>query len=143
VSSVALDRFVEETKELLEPELARFGAVLDVKLDYAGNARFDAGKIRRALWNLARNAAQSGAKKIVWQFARTGEYLVLECCDARPGVPSDLTARLLDALAGQSAWNEAGMGLAIAKKIVDAHCGHIQVKSDTGHGTVFRIELPF
>jgi signal transduction histidine kinase len=137
VNSLSLARFVDETRELLEPELSRFGASLGVQADYLGSARFDASKLQRVLLNLARNAGQAGAKKFLLKITRYGEYLVFECSDTGPGMSAEDRALLFDPT------RTRGLGLAIAKTIIDAHCGHIHVKSDSGHGTVFRIELPF
>jgi two-component system sensor histidine kinase FlrB len=139
---VPLPRFVEETRELLEPELSRYGATLEIVGECAGSARFDPGKIQRVLWNLARNAGQAGAKKFTWKLERAGEYLVFECADTGPGLPHELTGRLFEPFASFGASRGTGLGLSMAKKIVDAHCGRIHVKSDLGRGTVFRIELP-
>lgn len=152
-----LPRFIEEARELLEPELARFGATLEVETEYTGQARLDANKIKRVLWTLAGVAGQAGAKKITWKVSRGGEYLVFQCHATGPGMPDDLVERLDDALAdkplrrGRSSGAPSdprygdgfGAGLAMAKKIIDAHCGHILVKSEPRHGTVVRIELPF
>ena len=137
-----LSRFVEETRELLEPELLRLGATLEVQGDFEGTARFDAGKIKRVLWNLARNAGQAGAKKFTWKLEREGEYLVFECADTGPGIPHEMNGRLFEAFASFGKPRGTGLGLSMAKTIVDAHCGRIHVKSGVGRGTVFRIELP-
>jgi len=138
-----LERFVKETRELLEPELASFGTALEIHGECAGTARFDARKIQRVLWNLARNAGQAGAKTFTWKLEREGEYLVFECADTGSGIPQEISARLFEPLANFGKARGTGLGLSMAKTIVDAHCGRIQVKSDLGRGTVFRIELPF
>ena len=139
---LTLASFVEETRELLELELSRFGATLEIQGDCAGTGRFDAGKIKRVLWNLARNAGQAGAKKFTWKLERAGEYLVFECADTGPGIPQEMNGRLFEPFASHGKPKGTGLGLSMAKKIVDAHCGRIHVKSDLGRGTVFRIELP-
>jgi signal transduction histidine kinase len=143
VDRLPLSRFVEETRELLEPELARFGASLEIHGDCEGSARFDATKIKRVLWNLARNAGQAGAKKFIWKVERAGEYMVFECSDTGPGIPQEMDGKLFEPFAGFGKPSGSGLGLSIAKSIIDAHCGRIHVKSDQGNGTVFRIELPF
>jgi signal transduction histidine kinase len=138
-----LSRFVEETRELLEPELARYGATLEIHGDCDGNARFDASKIKRVLWNLARNAGQAGAKKFIWKLERAGEYMVFECSDTGPGIPHEMDGKLFEPFASYGKPSGSGLGLSMAKSIIDAHCGRIHVKSDMSTGTVFRIELPF
>lgn len=142
VDRMPLARFVEETRELLEPELARLGATLEIHGDCEGTARFDAKKIKRVLWNLACNAGEAGAKKFIWKVERAGEYVVFECSDTGPGIPRELEGKLFEPFASHGKAAGSGLGLAMAKSIIDAHCGRIQVKSDVGNGTVFRIELP-
>jgi len=142
VDRLPLSRFVEETRELLEPELARFGAALEIHGDCEGTARFDAKKIKRVLWNLACNAGEAGAKKFIWKVERSGEYVVFECADTGPGIPHEMEGKLFEPFASHGKAAGSGLGLSMAKAIIDAHCGRIQVKSEAGNGTVFRIELP-
>jgi signal transduction histidine kinase len=141
VRSVQLQSFSEEVRELLAPELERSGTRLEIKLEYAGAARFDAAKLRRVLWDLARNAAQSGAKQFSWTIERAGEYLIFECLDDGSGLSSTSRPRPLDWVAGSDP-AAGGLGLAIAKTIVDAHCGRLHMSTGASQGTLFRIELP-
>jgi signal transduction histidine kinase len=142
IRQVQLPRFVEEVRELLVPELERFSTKLEVNAEYTGTARFDATKVKRVLWNLARNSCQAGADKFAWRIARQGEQLLFECADTGPGIPPAAQARLFQSFASHATAEGTGLGLAMTKKIIDAHCGRIFVNSDPGHGTVFRIELP-
>lgn len=143
IDRLPLSRFVEETRELLEPELARFGATLEIHGDCEGSARFDSSKIKRVLWNLARNAGQAGAKKFIWKLERAGEYLVFECSDTGPGIPQEMDGKLFQPFVSYGKATGSGLGLSMAKTIIDAHCGRIHVKSSADSGAVFRIELPF
>jgi signal transduction histidine kinase len=142
VRSVQLIPFIDEVREMLQPEVARAGATLQIGVEYTGPARFDETKLKRVLWNLARNACQAGAKQFRWAIKREGEYLVFECSDTGPGIPEAMDGRLFESFATHGKAEGTGLGLAMAKKIIDAHCGRIQVKSDAGQGAIFRIELP-
>jgi signal transduction histidine kinase len=142
IRSVELPRFVEEVREMLSPEVASFSATLEVQSDYSGPARFDESKLKRMLWDLARNACEAGADKFVWRIARAGEQLVFECSDSGPGVPKALEGQLFEPFSTQGKSEASGLGLAMAKKIVDAHCGRIHVNPNPPNGTAFRIEIP-
>jgi signal transduction histidine kinase len=144
IRSVQLPRFVAEVREMLQPEVESFSAKLEIQSDYDGPARFDENKLKRLLWDLARNACEAGADKFVWRIARAGEQLVFECTDGGPGVSG---ARVIDgqtfeAFSSHGKSAAAGLGLAMAKKIVDAHCGRIEVNQNPQNGTAFRIEIP-
>ena len=142
VRPVQLSRFVQDVRELLAPELQRASCTLQIDAEYAGTARFDEGKLMRVLWSLARNACQAGADKFVWRSSRAGEQLLFECADNGRGIPVAAQAQLFESFVTHEHATGSGLGLAMAKKIVDAHCGRMYVSSDRGHGSVFRIELP-
>ena len=66
--------------------------------------------------------------------------------DTGPRIPSEIRQRLFERF---TQWNvngaapgSAGLGLAIAKEIVEAHAGRIFVDSKVGNGTCFTVELP-
>jgi signal transduction histidine kinase len=140
--NVQLPRFVDEVREMLLPEVAGFSAQLDIQSEYSGPARFDEHKLKRVLWDLARNACQAGADKVALRVARAGETLLFECTDTGPGISKVIEGRLFESFATHGKSEATGLGLAMAKKIVDAHCGRISVNSTPPNGTVFRIEIP-
>jgi two-component system OmpR family sensor kinase len=76
-----------------------------------------------------------------------GTWAVLIVCDTGPGIaPEDLPhifERYYRAAQGRARSRQGtGLGLAIARMIVQAHGGDIEVKSELGTGTCFRVWLP-
>jgi two-component system, NtrC family, sensor histidine kinase KinB len=75
-----------------------------------------------------------------------GDLVRLQVSDTGPGVAPEIRDHLFERYAQ---WNSngaepgsAGLGLAIAKEIVEAHGGRIFVESTVGEGTCFTVELP-
>jgi signal transduction histidine kinase len=72
---------------------------------------------------------------------------VLEVSDKGPGIAAEHLPRLFDRFyridaARGPATGHSGLGLAIAKAIIDNHQGTIEVESVVGQGTLFRVKLP-
>ncbi len=80
--------------------------------------------------------------------ATVGVEMELSISDTGPGIPGEALPRLFDRfyqVDSSRAGGEghgAGLGLAIAREIVEAHGGRISVRSELGHGTTFVIHLP-
>ncbi|HKU44298.1 MAG TPA: ATP-binding protein [Polyangiales bacterium] len=144
IRKVYLDKFIAEVRDMLVAEVARFGVQLEVQVDYDGMARFDESKLKRVIWNLARNACEAMGQggTFRWTISRTADQLVFECTDTGPGIPKAMEGRLFESFATHGKASGTGLGLAMAKKIVDAHCGRISVTSPPGQGATFRIEIP-
>jgi len=71
----------------------------------------------------------------------------LEVADTGIGIPADELPHIFEEFfrgeaARKTALHGTGLGMAIAKRVVDRHGGHIGVESKVGRGTTFRVALP-
>jgi len=106
--------------------------------------RADAGQLRRALLNLARNAAaamQGRAGDVVLAASAAPGRVRLEVRDRGPGVPADLRDKIFTPFF-TTREKGTGLGLAFVREIVRDHGGDVTVADAPGGGAVFRIELP-
>jgi len=103
----------------------------------------DPEQLAHALLNLVLNACKampSGGRLSVRARAE-GQKVVVEVGDTGVGIPPEDLERIFDPF--YSGFGEgAGLGLPLARRIVEAHGGAIRVRSELGQGTVFTIELP-
>jgi two-component system, NtrC family, sensor histidine kinase AtoS len=67
--------------------------------------------------------------------------VIVDVCDSGPGVPPDVADRMFNPFFTTKAQG-SGLGLAVVRKIVDAHEGRIDMTSTPGEGTCFRVTLP-
>jgi signal transduction histidine kinase len=142
VRDIAVERFVDEVREIVEPDLRRFGAVLERGALAEGRFRVDPGKLRRVVANLARNAGEAGARRVVLQVSRAEDAFVLEVADDGPGIHEEVRERLFQPFATFGKPGGTGLGLAMALRVVEAHGGTIEAVAGEGPGAVFRITLP-
>ena len=109
----------------------------------------DAGRLGQVLDNLLSNALKftpPGGRVAVRLF-QAGDGVHVEVADTGMGISKDDQNHLFDRFfrtteATSSAIQGTGLGLAIAAAIVEAHGGSIDVESEVGFGTTFRIVLP-
>jgi signal transduction histidine kinase len=62
--------------------------------------------------------------------------------DAGSGIPAELLPHIFDRFVKAADSGGAGLGLAIAKSLVEAHGGEISADSSPGRGTTIRFVLP-
>ena len=110
--------------------------------------------IRHALQNLIGNAAKYGMEGGNWigVFASTTRdkepaMVEIRVADRGPGIPEDEQKHIFEPFfrgrrAVQDQIHGAGLGLNLAKKIVEAHGGSIRVKSEPMKGTEFIVRIP-
>lgn len=107
---------------------------------------FDPQLLARVLRHLLENAARYSppGSRIVLRSKRDAARLQFSVEDNGPGVdPIDLPLIFEKFYRGKkSAGKGTGMGLAIARAIVEAHGGEIEVTSTPGHGATFRFWIP-
>ena len=101
------------------------------------------------LGNLVSNALRytSEGGHIVLSAHRQAQQVVLSVEDSGAGIAPDVLPRVFErfyrADAARQSESESGLGLAIAKSLVEAHGGTIVVKSEgVGKGSTFAVCLP-
>ncbi|MGA7979829.1 MAG: ATP-binding protein [Chromatiaceae bacterium] len=108
----------------------------------------DIGLIERVLENLLDNALEHtpGGGAVQVQVERADGGVSLDVRDSGRGIPAADLPRIFERTyrAGHDRYDpqHGGLGLAIAKRILDLHGVPIEVKSDPGQGTSFRFVLP-
>jgi signal transduction histidine kinase len=104
----------------------------------------DAERLRRVFENLLFNSIQAmpDGCKITLRAAAHGTYVRLDMIDTGPGVPAQIRERLFEPFVSHAKQGGLGLGLAIAKKIVEAHGGTIGLEQAAGQGADFYLELP-
>ena len=104
----------------------------------------DPARLRQALDNLIANAVTHGAASdVLVTGSATASAVRLSVSDSGRGIPLDDQARIFDAgvrLASDA--SGMGLGLALARAIVEGHGGSLVVASSPGKGATFTIELP-
>jgi signal transduction histidine kinase len=100
-------------------------------------------RIREVLLNLLTNAAEHAPEgTITVHAAAHAREVVVRVRDNGPGIPADQLPRLFERFHKGRNSRGSGLGLSIARKLVQAHDGTIDVESIEGSGTTFTITLP-
>ncbi|MGD6852565.1 MAG: PAS domain S-box protein [Candidatus Bathyarchaeia archaeon] len=134
-------------KILLEESLPLIGIPANVKviskLEEKPALRVDQNKIKRVFINLIKNAvdAMPNGGTITISSTKTKDFLEISFTDTGEGISSEILPNLFAPLFTTKAQG-MGFGLAICKRIVEAHGGLITVETQEGHGTTFTVTLP-
>jgi two-component system sensor histidine kinase KdpD len=105
----------------------------------------DAVLIEQALINLLENAAKYSQGPIEINATLGPEEVVVEVADRGPGIPPGEEARVFEKFhraIREGGPSGVGLGLAICRAIVAAHCGRIWAQNRDGGGASFRFSLP-
>lgn len=155
LTHLELEKGDTDLKRMLEQMCSEFGPVLaqrgmTCQLDLPGELRAvcDPDKMARVFDNLLNNACHYAYPNSVLRVAaRTKKtQIVLTFRNAGPAIPPEKLSRMfeqffrLDSSRGTRTGN-AGLGLAIAKEIVEAHGGTIAARS-AGEEVLFTVTLP-
>jgi signal transduction histidine kinase len=145
VRKVFLHRFIEEVETFLRKDLEGSGVELRVLPGYTGTARFDEVKIKRCIYNIARNAVQAlgeGGGRFTLSVEKESRALVFKLSDNGPGIPEEIAETLFEEFVTAGKKGGTGLGLAIVKRIAEEHAGTISFRSRPGKGTTFELRLP-
>ena len=149
VQRTDLSELVETALADLAPRASDIGVRVSRSLPSGVLTQADPVRIRQLVDNLVSNAIKytpSGGVVTV-RLEADGQDAFLEVTDTGIGISPADQSRLFSRFfrtrdAETLAIQGIGLGLAITKSIAEAHGGSIQVESQVGHGTTFRVRLP-
>jgi signal transduction histidine kinase len=141
---IPLSEIVEKTLELLRPEIENRGVSVKTKPTRNLTATpVDATQLQQVLVNLVKNAMQAMTTggSLSLQTGETGDEVWVSVSDTGGGIPQEQINRIFEPFYTTKK-KGTGLGLMIVQRIVRAHNGRIELESNVGHGTTFRIWLP-
>jgi signal transduction histidine kinase len=149
VADVRLEEVVESALAVCADRIARAGVEVRREIDAPGALRGDPEQLRRAIVNLVANALdalEEGRTPSPRIDVALGENLAgtevwLRIRDNGPGLDAGALAKLFRPFQ-TTRTDGTGLGLALTRKLVEAHGGSIEAHSEPGAGAEFVITLP-
>ncbi|HOX56382.1 MAG TPA: ATP-binding protein [Candidatus Paceibacterota bacterium] len=141
---VSLNDVVHKTLELLRPELDNRGLNVRTRLAVPIPVTpIDPTQIQQVLVNLIKNALQAMTKggTLTLQTGEGSDGVWVSVADTGGGIPQEQINRIFEPFYTTKK-KGTGLGLKIVQRIVRAHGGRIELESQVGRGTTFRIWLP-
>ncbi|WP_437809330.1 ATP-binding protein [Sorangium sp. So ce1078] len=147
--SVRVRQLVESILRESEGDFAQHGIAVEIRVDPEAvldgdEIHFDS-MVRNLLLN-ARDAlcenSESGERRIGISLVENEQSSVLQIDDTGVGIPPDVRARMFEPFFSTKPETGTGLGLPIVRKLASLYGGTIQVDSEAGRGTAFRIVLP-
>lgn len=142
-SKIRLDSLIAEMFRLINFQARNKNVILGNSVPEGLEIDADKDRIKHVLLNLFVNsleAMQYGGKLSV-SAEKKDCNIIMNITDTGSGIGRDIIGKVFDPFFTTKP-NAIGLGLAVAKKIVESHNGTIQVESETGKGTAVIIKLP-
>ena len=139
---VSLDRLIRDTLQLLHRDPAFASLHVDFPAADAVTSA-DAEQLQLVFTNVLMNAAQAlgGAGDITIGIERRPQQFVVSIADKGPGMPADVREKVFEPFF-TTKHRGTGLGLPIARRIVAAHGGTIEIETPESGGTVVLVSLP-
>jgi PAS domain S-box-containing protein len=141
---LSLNDVVAKTLELLRPEIENRGITVKTKLSrQLTPTLIDATQIQQVLVNLVKNASQAMTTggTLTLQTGENSDGVWVSVADTGGGIAQEQINRIFEPFYTTKK-KGTGLGLMIVQRIVRAHNGRIELESNVGKGTTFRVWLP-
>jgi two-component system sensor histidine kinase HydH len=146
---LALQDVFDSSLETVRARIAKNGVIVIRHFDTEGPVRADPEKMRRVIVNLLGNALdafEGGGTTDPRLDVSMGENLAgtevwLRLRDNGPGIPRDRIGKVFTPFFS-SKTNGTGLGLALSKRVLEAHGGTLEVTSEPGAGAELTLVLP-
>ena len=147
---VSVDQILMDASEITRPrwktcaEASNIHIMLDLQIGSNAMVMGDDSELREVLVNMVFNAIdampEGGTLSLITR--TVDESVILKIVDTGVGMYPEVRSRIFDPFFTTKGKAGLGLGLAVSFGIIRRHGGNIEVESQYGHGTEFRITLP-
>lgn len=145
-AEIDVNKLLDDTLQLLEPQLRKSN--VEVLKNYTSSPPLifgNGGKLQQVFTNLilnSRDAMLSGGRITLITEVNDGEVNI-EVSDTGEGISEENLNKIFDPFfTTKGVGNGTGLGLAVSYGIVQEHAGTIEVESENGSGTTFKLSFP-
>jgi signal transduction histidine kinase len=146
IEEVSVETIMRQTEETFRPLAERGHLHFHIATQDSAIVRADPKRVSQIVGNLVGNAIKFTPEQgsVSLRTIHDDDQVVFQVVDDGPGIPPEQMSHLFDNFwqARKNDQRGVGLGLAIAKELVEAHGGKIWVESEVGHGSTFSFSLP-
>jgi two-component system, sporulation sensor kinase E len=140
-----VEQLVAEVAEVLRRTFSEQGIELITKITCTQTIYADKEKLKRVFFNIANNAKEAihnHGKFSINTYLRDDTHIEFRLADSGPGIPPHVKENIFEPFVTHGKKRGTGLGMSIAKKIINDHNGEIWVESEEGKGTIFYFTVP-
>lgn len=140
----SLHEFIEEVVDVFKVDFSERKIDVVMEWGYNGEVKMDSDRMTQVVHNIivnARDAMPEGGRLTISTDEETS-WVKLRFIDTGLGIPPDLMDSIFEPFVSYGKKKGAGLGLSIARRIVEEHGGKIWVEDSSGDGASFVIQLP-
>ncbi|MGH7439533.1 MAG: ATP-binding protein [Polyangiaceae bacterium] len=149
LADVRMADVLASSLETFQARIETMGVLVTQELDTPGDVRADPEKMRRVLVNVIGNALDALAEHatpgprldVAMGDNLAGTEVWIRVRDNGPGISADRLQQIFAPFVTSRA-RGTGLGLALSRKLVEAHGGTIEARSDPGSGAEITVTLP-
>ena len=144
---IDINKLLDDTLQLLEPQLRKSNVEIVKNYTKTPPRIFgNGGKLQQVFTNLilnARDAMVAGGTITLMTDASEDGEVNIEVADTGEGISEENLNKIFDPFfTTKGVGNGTGLGLAVTYGIVQEHAGTIEVQSENGNGTTFKLSFP-
>ena len=140
LGTVEVSSLIQETlASLTVPKHVR----VSLKIDDGVSVRADGHMLRRVFANLITNAFDAMQKEgsLTVEAEKNEKYAIIRLTDTGEGIGQEALTKIFSPFYSTKTGG-TGLGLAVAKRLVEAQGGNISASSEKGRGSIFSVEVP-
>jgi len=142
------NRVIQGAIESLKSQLKQKNSKLNIRIDQKmPTVELDSERIHEMALNLILNAIDivdesGGIVSVETRYMAEQEAVLLSVTDNGPGMAEDMKEKIFTPFESKKSKFGTGLGMPIAKQVIDQHGGRIEIETEVGKGTMFNVFLP-